>query len=175
MIFAAGQPPAAGRELRRHYRHSEPSAITWLGWHHCPRWHSTGGCPELQLHVHAVGWPTAQAGIMCLCLAWATPMDMAIASSATEQVFSMSRPPCAAKTLLYRAAKFLGNRSACFWLGIRSADHIRTMHCGRRPYIALAVEQTRPPQSDRIAASAWPLFIEPMYCSPARAGLFYAE
>jgi len=38
-------------------------------------------------------------------------MDMAIESSATEQVFSMSRPPCAAKTLLYRAAKFLGNRS----------------------------------------------------------------
>jgi hypothetical protein len=106
--------PATGsrsRELRRHYRHSEPSAITWLGWHHCPRWHSTGGCPELQLHVHAVGWPTAQAGIMCLCLAWATPMDMAIASSATEQVFSMSRPPCAAKTVLYRAEKFLGNRS----------------------------------------------------------------
>jgi hypothetical protein len=38
-------------------------------------------------------------------------MDMAIASSTTEQVFSMSRPPCAAKTLLYRAAKFLGNGS----------------------------------------------------------------
>jgi hypothetical protein len=35
---------------------------------------------------------------------------IAIAST-TEQVFSMSRPPCAAKTLLYRAAKFLGNRS----------------------------------------------------------------
>jgi hypothetical protein len=99
------------RRLYATYRHSEPSAITWLGWHHCPRWHSTGGCPELQLHVHAVGWPTAQAGIMCLCLAWATPMDMAIASSATEQVFSMSRPPCAAKTVLYRAEKFLGNRS----------------------------------------------------------------
>src|SRR5262245_6403637 len=48
-------------------------------------------------------------------------MDMAIASSTTEQVFSMSRPPCAAKTLLYRAAKFFGNRAA------------RHSRMGRRP------------------------------------------
>jgi hypothetical protein len=100
----------------RYGRHSAPSAITWLGWHHCPGWHSKGAAAVPQLHFHAVGWPTAQAGITCIslcprtCLAWATPMDMAIASSATEQVFSMSRPP-AAKNLLYRAAKFLGNRS----------------------------------------------------------------
>jgi hypothetical protein len=101
----------------RYGRHSAPSAITWLGWHHCPGWHSNGAAAVPQLHFHAVGWPTAQAGITCIslcprtCLAWATPIDMAIASSATQQVFSMSRPPCAAKTLLYRAAKFLGNRS----------------------------------------------------------------
>jgi hypothetical protein len=87
------------------------SAIIWLGWHHCPRWQSTGAAAVPQLHFHAVGWPTAQPGITRL--AWATPMDMAIARSTTEQVFSMSRPPCAAKTLLYRAAKFLGNRSSC--------------------------------------------------------------
>jgi hypothetical protein len=56
-------------------------------------------------------------------------MDMAIvaiASSATEQVFSMSQPPCAAKTLLYRAATIAVNVSSAplgpeHWLAELSA------------------------------------------------------
>jgi hypothetical protein len=48
---------------KAHAPQKGPSAITWLGWHHCPGWQSTGAAAVPQLHFHAVGWPTAQAGV----------------------------------------------------------------------------------------------------------------
>src|SRR5215472_11922488 len=62
-------------------------------WHHCPfsQIVRAAPAPVPQRHLAVACWPSPQAAIMGLYrwAAWANPIDMAIANSATAKVFNM--------------------------------------------------------------------------------------